>query len=128
MNKRMAALIVALALIILAFGAFGFFNDFRKTGAKSGDVISVTYNPNQNENGSYIIEVKAKYSQKYTIDATGYMNSFSTPQSQGNECVKVPLVKVGDKVSFKLPTSESDKYDYIICYQQGKTGYYFNVD
>lgn len=81
-------------------------------------VTKVVDRPNQAEDGYYGITVQTGSGQEYTIDATGYLNTSLSPESQGEYCVDVPKVQVGDNVVFNLPKAEGRDSIFVICYNR----------
>ena len=89
-------------------------------------VTNVIQRPNVAEDGYYGIDLKDSLKREYHINASGYMNTPLSPNERNEECVTVPVVKIGDKVEFRLPKGEgNDNYD--ICYSVIKTGYFFHI-
>lgn len=128
-RKKIVPAIVIIS--ILAAGIIGLLYFRKTTVAKNtitGTVKSVTNRPNVAENGYYGFEVQDNSGRKYTVDATGYLNTPVPPDRFGVECVEVPKVKVGNKVEFNLPKSEGQQDTFNNCYKENVRGYYFKVD
>jgi hypothetical protein len=94
----------------------------------SATVTNVLDKPNIAEDGYYGITAIDKYGRSYTINATGYLNTPLSPESNNEICVDVPNVKNGDKISFNLPEAEGQSNTFATCYKKNITGYYFNVE
>ncbi len=127
-KKIVPAFVIA---TLLTVGIIGFLHFRKTTVAKNtiaGTVTSIIARPNVAEDGYYGVEVQDNSGRKYTIDATGYLNNPASPDDFGEECVKVPRVKAGDKVEFNLPESEGQQDTFNICYKENLTGYYLKVD
>ncbi|MCA9341631.1 hypothetical protein KC952_03815 [Candidatus Saccharibacteria bacterium] len=129
--KQKLISVFAVLVISLIVGAAGFLYFYRPSVTENfivGTVTSVTNKPNLAEDGYYGFEVKDNSGNKYTINATGYMNIPRLPGERGGKCVDVPMVKTGDKVEFNLPKAESQANTFDICYEKSLTGYYFKLD
>ena len=129
MHKKI--LLILCVILVISVGVVLFFNLGRTTvndNKITATVTAVIDSPNVAENGYYGITIKDDRGQEYTIDATGYLNTPQTPDSQGEACVRVPKVKIGDKITFNLPQSESQDKTFDICYKNNLSGYYFKVN
>jgi len=122
-NIKIIALIFGVVIIVLFVVPY-----INKSAVSSqtvtGTVSSVVNRPNRAEDGYYGIELADKSGQKYTINATGYLNTPASPDQSGEACIEVPQIKVGDKVEFNLPKSQDQQDTYNICYKKNLTGYY----
>ncbi len=129
MNKKNKILITSLAVLVVIIGCYLLFKKTPVLNTKiSGTVSSVVDKPNQAEDGYYGFDVTSSSGQKYTINATGYLNTPLSPESVGEACIQVPKVKNGDKVEFNLPKSPDQANTFVICYKKDMTGYFFNLD
>ena len=130
MKQKRIILIIGFVVILTVVIA-GFLYLYKTSSTENvivGTVTSVTNKPNLAEDGYYGFEVKDNSGNKYTINATGYMNIPRLPGERGEKCVDVPMVKTGDKVEFNLPKAESQANTFDICYEKSLTGYYFKLD
>jgi hypothetical protein len=95
----------------------------------SGTVQNVWLRKNTREDGYYGFEVIDKSGAKYTVDATGFSNSFTLPVNAGYICVLVPKVKEGDLVEFSLPSLDIKVNGFETCYKKNlqKAGYFFKI-
>jgi len=130
--KQKKTTVLGVVIVILALGALVLLH-LRKasvppTNSISGTVTSVTNRPNQAEDGYYGFDVQSSSGQKYTVNATAYLNNPVSPDSKGQDCVGIPKVKVGDKVEFNLPKAQNQNNLFDTCYEQGLTGYYFKLN
>lgn len=123
---------VSLIVILVLVAGFLIFSSMHKNGVDddkiSATVTKVIDRPNQAEDGYYGITVRATDGQEYTINATGYLNTPLSPDSQGEACVEVPKVQVGDNVTFNLPKADDQNSTFKTCYKESLSGYYFKVD
>lgn len=129
MKQKKTVLIVI--IIILALSILGFLYLHKTsvpTNSITGTVTSVTNRPNQAEDGYYVFDIQTSSGQKYSVNATGYLNTPLSPDSRGEDCVGIPKVKVGDKVAFNLPKAQNQTNLFDTCYKQGLTGYYFTLN
>ncbi|HVX23754.1 MAG TPA: hypothetical protein VG992_00165 [Candidatus Saccharimonadales bacterium] len=128
MSKQLLAVLVMLVLVIgtlVYLSQRGNVADHTVTAT----VTNVTNKPNQAEDGYYGITAQDSSGHVHTIDATGYLNTPFTPDEQGQACVDVPKVRVGDTISFNLPAQgDPADDDYVICYPKAQSGYYFRVN
>jgi hypothetical protein len=131
MNNDKNIVISLIAILILIVG-FLIFSSVRKNdvdnGKISATVTRVIDKPNRAEDGYYGITVKTTNGQEYTINATGYLNTPISPDSQGESCVDVPKVQVGDNVTFNLPRANDQDTTFDTCYKKSLSGYYFKID
>jgi hypothetical protein len=125
-NIKFIALLFGVVIIVLIV-ALQFKRSTVSTQIVIGTVTSVVNKPNLTEDGYYGIELADKSGQKYTIDATGYLNTPASANQFGEVCIEVPLIKVGDKVEFNLPKSQDQQNTYNICYKKSLTGYYLKI-
>jgi len=123
-NIKIIAVILGAIIIIVLFVVLLFKKTTVSSQKVTGTVNKVINRPNQAEDGYYGIEVADTSGQKYTINATGYLNTPASPDQFGEACVEVPQIKVGDKVEFNLPETQDQQDTYSICYQKNLTGYY----
>jgi hypothetical protein len=127
-KRLLLSVIVIIALLVFGFVFIKVFYKKRVPDLKiSATVLSVKQKPNIAEDGEYVITAQDSNGIQYTIDATGYMNSWSTPDEFGEACIKVPKVTTSDNIVFNLPVSEYNANIYVNCYKKNLTGYYFNV-
>lgn len=97
--------------------------------AISATITDINKRPNLAEDGNYGITAQDSSGQIYIIGATGYMNTPMMPSENGEECVEVPPLKVGDRIQFKLHRSEyGDSSTYVICSKIGAGNYYIRVE
>lgn len=128
MTKKKQIIIVGLVIVVASIAiAVTFKNSGSPENATSGTVVNVIDRQNVAENGYYGMTVKTLDGKEYTINATGYLNTPLTPESNNEVCVNVPKVKLGDKVTFNLPINYSHETDFEICYENTITGFYFTL-
>ncbi len=128
-KKLLLILVAAIATLVLGLLIAILLHRGKTTNhGLSATVVSVINKPNQAEDGYYGIIAQDATGRKYTINATGYLNTPVSHDSRGQDCVGVPKVKVGDKVSFNLPKVENQTNADDTCYKKGLTGCYFMVE
>lgn len=90
-------------------------------------MTNIIQKPNQAEDGYYGIELRDSSGQKYTIDATGYLNNPVGPDYFGEACVDVPDLKIGQEIEFNLPQSQYASKTYNICFKKGSGDYFIRL-
>jgi hypothetical protein len=136
-RKKIAALASVITVLVIVLVGYLYFYKTSVTSvptnpnAIAGKVTSVTDKPIRTDDGKYhaavqSIDIQSSSGQKYTINATSYINS---PLSSNSvECVGISSnIKIGDKVEFYLPKAQSQANLFDTCYAEGLTGYYVNL-
>jgi hypothetical protein len=125
-KKLLAAIIILVLILALGYGAY-----LSKRGSGPGSIEATVSNiadrPNVAEDGFHLIYAKDSAGTKYTINATGYLNTPAQPDQFGEGCVNVPKLYVGDNIEFKLPKAETGDNTFDICYKKGSGDYFINV-
>jgi len=131
MKKNQKAILLSTVALILIIGLVVIIA-LHKTrvanNAISATVTNVVDKPNHSEDGYYGITAKNSNGRSYSINATGYLNTPLSPESNGETCADVPKVNIGDKISFNLPKVEGQTDTFDICYKKNLSGYYFTVE
>ena len=126
-QQKILIAVISLVLVVVIVVTFFMLNKSTATGPQfQGKITKVIDRPNLAEDGYYGFEVQNSAGQIYVVDATGNLNNASIRDDQ--TCVDVPKVKLGDSVSFKLPSSRDFKKTFIICHPKDIKGYYFKVN
>ena len=131
MKKNQKIITLFALILIVAFGLIVFMVLNRTRVADNGisaTITDVVDRPNQAEDGYYGITAQDNNGRRYSINATGYLNTPLLPEGNGETCANIPKVKIGDRISFNLPKGEGQDNTFDICYKKSLTGYYFRVE
>jgi len=130
MKKNKKTILISALALVLIIGLL-FYLILQKTRVANNEISATVTNvidrPNQAEDGYYGITANDSNGRSYSINATGYLNTPLSPESNGEACLDVPRVKIGNRITFNLPKAEGQKDTFDICYKKNQSGYYFTV-
>lgn len=131
MKKNQKAILTSTLALVFIIGLIVFLI-LQKTRVANNEISATVTNvidrPNRVEDGYYGITAIDSNGRSYSINATGYLNTPLSPESNGETCVDVPKLKNGEKIAFNLPKAEVQKDTFDICYKKNLSGYYFTVE
>ena len=118
------SLLVALLLVSGVSAVKWFHRSDLNNPTVHGTVTRIDTRQNGLQKTYLMINVRGEDQQVYTIDATESLNRTDDQK----DCIAVARIKKGDRVSFKLPKTDTRSATaFTSCHPRSETGYYLTI-